>query len=78
MGKIEAGVHSWIHRHPVVTQVTFLIAGQLTIRMQEPNTDTFYDVEVHPGEAVLCQPDTLFQLRNDSEQVATVLYLVSP
>lgn len=78
MGQIEAGVHSWVHRHPVVTQVTYLIAGRLAIRMQEPQSDAFYELSLQPREAVLCRPGTCFQLRNDSEQTATVLYLVSP
>ena len=77
-GRVEPGVHSWIHQHPVVTQVTYLVSGQLTIWMQGPKDMEPYDLSLNPGDAVLCQPQTLFQLRNDGKEVATLLYMVSP
>lgn len=77
-GRIGAGVHSAIHMHPVVTQVTYLVSGRLGIRMQDDPAAEPYDLHLAPGEAVVVRPRTLFQLRNTSDAAAEVLYLVSP
>jgi mannose-6-phosphate isomerase-like protein (cupin superfamily) len=77
-GRIGPRVHSWVHTHPAVTQVTYLNAGELTIRMKDPTDTEPYDLELQAGQAVVSQPGTLFQLRNDSEANADVLYIVSP
>ena len=77
-GRIEPGATSWVHMHPVVTQVTYVVAGQLSIRMKDASAEKPHDLELHPGEAVLSEPGTLCQLRNTSEGVAEVLYIVSP
>ena len=77
-GRIRAGGHSAVHMHPVITQVTYVVAGTLTIRMQDADATRFYDLLPRSGEAVLTRPGTLFQLRNDSAAVAEVLYITSP
>ena len=77
-GRINPGVRSWVHVHHVVTQVTYLLAGELTVRMKEANTPEPYELVLKPGQAVLVQPGTLFQLQNEGNALAKVLYLVSP
>jgi mannose-6-phosphate isomerase-like protein (cupin superfamily) len=77
-GRIGPGVISWIHTHPVVTQVTYLVSGRLDIRMKDPKAGEPYTLELRAGEAVLTEPRTLFQLRNMSDGVANVLYITSP
>jgi mannose-6-phosphate isomerase-like protein (cupin superfamily) len=77
-GRISPGVHSWVHMHPAVTQVTYLAAGQLAIRMKDPSSAEPYELSLRVGQAVVSEPGTLFQLRNDGEEVADVLYIVSP
>ena len=75
-GKIRSKLHSAVHMHPVVTHVTYVVAGKLTVRMKD--TGGFYDLPLHSGQAALTKPGTLFQLRNDSDAVADVLYIASP
>lgn len=77
-GRISPNVRSWIHVHHVVTQVTYLLAGTLTVRMKDASAAEPYDLRLQPGQAVVTQPRTLFQLRNDGNTVAEVLYIVSP
>ena len=77
-GKVEAGVHSWIHVHPIVTQVTYVCAGKLAVRMKDKIDEEPYTLELKTGQAVLVRPGTLFQLRNDSNDRVEVLYIVSP
>jgi hypothetical protein len=64
--------------HPLVTQVTYLHAGSLTIWMKEPNRSTRYSLTLNAGQAVLTEPCTLFQLRNSGPSAAEVLYIASP
>ncbi len=77
-GRMRSGVHSWVHIHPAVTQVTYVTGGRLTIRMKERDALEPYDLNVATGHAVVSEPGTLFQLRNDSGEDAEVLYIVSP
>jgi mannose-6-phosphate isomerase-like protein (cupin superfamily) len=77
-GRIGPGVISSIHFHPVVTQVTYVISGQLGIRMKDASTAEPYDLQMQPGMASICEPGTLFQLRNITHNMAEVLYIVTP
>ena len=77
-GRIGPKLHSWVHFHPVVTQVTYLLEGELTVRMKDAAAAQPYDLSLHPGNAVVTQAGTLFQLRNDGNAPAVVLYIVSP
>jgi mannose-6-phosphate isomerase-like protein (cupin superfamily) len=77
-GRIGPGVTSWIHYHPVVTQVTYVVSGQLVIWMKDPGSARPYDLELQTGMASICERGTLFQLQNTSRQAVEVLYMVSP
>ncbi|MCP5060090.1 MAG: cupin domain-containing protein [bacterium] len=77
-GAIGPRVSSWIHRHPAVTQVTYVVSGQLLIWMKEEDGGKPYSLRIRPGQAVVSQPGTLFQLCNEGDEPAQVLYIVSP
>lgn len=77
-GRIGPRVHASVHVHPVVTQVTYVVSGELSVRMKDASAAEPYDLALQRGEAVVVEPRTLFQLRNDSDAAAEVLYLVSP
>jgi mannose-6-phosphate isomerase-like protein (cupin superfamily) len=77
-GRILPRVHSAVHLHPVVTQVTYVLSGGVTVRMKDDGGSSFYDLSLRAGQAVLTRPGTLFQLRNDSDAATDVLYIVSP
>ena len=77
-GRVGPGVCSAVHTHLVVTQVTYVVSGELTVRMKEDGANEFYDLALNPGQAVLTKPRTLLQLRNEGSATAAVLYIVSP
>jgi mannose-6-phosphate isomerase-like protein (cupin superfamily) len=77
-GHIGPKVHSWVHVLPAVTQVTYVLSGSLNVRMKDSSASEHYDLALQAGKAVVTQPGTLFQLRNDSETATDVLYIVSP
>jgi mannose-6-phosphate isomerase-like protein (cupin superfamily) len=77
-GRIEPGTASAIRVHAVVTQVTYVVSGTLSVRMQDEGDDQPYELHLAPGDAVLATPLTLFQIQNRGNSVAEVLYLVSP
>ena len=77
-GQIRAGTSSQIHIHPLVTQVTYVISGALTITMQDAPGLPQYDIPVCAGQATLCEAGTAFQLNNPGDGVAHVLYIVCP
>ena len=43
-GRISPNVRSWIHVHYVVTQVTYLLAGTLTVRMKDASAAEPHDL----------------------------------
>jgi mannose-6-phosphate isomerase-like protein (cupin superfamily) len=77
-GRVRPRLHSAVHVLPVVTQVTYVVAGELTVRMKERDASASYDLRVKAGQAVVTRPGTLLQLRNDGNAVAQALYIVSP
>jgi mannose-6-phosphate isomerase-like protein (cupin superfamily) len=77
-GRIAPGVRSWIHAHPALSQVTYVVSGALTVKMKDPREPEPYLLEVPAGSGVVTQPGTLLQLRNESTRHVEVLYIVSP
>ncbi len=59
-GRIAPGVHSWVHAYPAVTQVTYVLNGNLTVRMQDSSAAEPYDLQLHEGQAAISQPGALF------------------
>ena len=52
-GRIGPHVHSSVHMHPVVTQVTYVVSGSLTVRMMEPGAQEVYELSVRDGDRCL-------------------------
>ncbi len=77
-GKVRPGISSWIHSHPAVMQVTYVTLGRLTVWMKDTEVPRPYAQSLESGQAVVCQPGTLFQLQNVTDTTAEVLYIVSP
>lgn len=79
LGKILAGEPpSLIHLLPAVTQITYVLRGELSVAMKEPGEKNEYILRMEQGKACVTQPGTLFQLINDSTDVVEMLYIVSP
>lgn len=77
-GRIRAGVTSAIHAHPVVTQVTYVVSGRLTVRMRDTDDPEPHELEAEAGEAFVTEPGTPLQLSNDTDEDVRVLYVTSP
>lgn len=77
-GEIKPLVNSKIHIHPVVTQVTFVYEGRVTVRMKDFKQKEPYAIQLETGQAVLTKPGTFFQLSNMFERTCHVIYIVSP
>ncbi len=77
-GRIAPGTRSKIHVHPVVTQVTYVLSGDLTVKMKDPGEAQPYVLEVATGSAVISEPGAMVQLCNETEQSVEVLYIVTP
>ncbi|HEY5912869.1 MAG TPA: cupin domain-containing protein [Verrucomicrobiae bacterium] len=77
-GIIDPGRSSWIHVHPAVAQITYVISGILTVWMKGVNDSKPYSLKLTPGNAAISAPGELFQLANNTKRRAAVLYIVSP
>jgi hypothetical protein len=78
LGEIPPHTSSKIHVHPVVTQATWLLSGELILRMKDDRASAPYTLELSPERAVVTQPGTFFQLVNQTSQACRVLYFVTP
>jgi hypothetical protein len=43
-GRIGRHVHSSVHMHPIVTQVTYVVSGSLTVRVMDPGAPEAYQL----------------------------------
>ena len=77
-GRIGPGVSSAIHVHPALTQITYVTAGTLTVRMRDPDDAVPSRLQVPAGAAALTEPGTLLQLCNETERLVEVLYVSTP
>ena len=77
-GRIGPGVTSAIHVHPVVTQVTYVVAGELTVRTRESEGAGPRECAVGPGEALVAEPGMPIQFANRTDTAVHVLYVTSP
>jgi len=76
-GRIQPGTSSWIHMHPVVTQVTYITSGNLIVWTKSPG-EARNRIETTVGDAIVSQPGSLIQYVNEKQCVAEVLYIVQP
>jgi mannose-6-phosphate isomerase-like protein (cupin superfamily) len=77
-GRIAPGVKSWIHTHPALTQVTYVVTGTLTVTMKDPREPEPYQLDIPAGSTVVSEPGTLLQLHNETSHEIEVLYIASP
>lgn len=77
-GEIEPHTVSKIHLHPLVTQVTWVRSGTLTVRMKNAAAPAPYTLTLGPDESVVTRPGTFFQLANETDAPCHVLYVVQP
>ncbi len=77
-GDIEPHSQSKIQVMPHVTQVTFVVRGELQIVMKDTQTRDPYTLRLAEQQAVITEPGTFFQLVNPTDVMCRVLYIVSP
>ena len=78
LGHIPPHTTSKIHLHPAVTQVTWVVSGQLTVVMKDPASDAPYMLDLTSEQAAMTLPGTFFQLVNGGAADCRVLYIVAP
>ena len=78
LGKIEAGIKSKIHVLPLVTQVTFILRGNIEGRMKDLTQREPFTLSLYPDQAVITRPGTFLQFINETNEICYVLYIVSP
>lgn len=78
LGEIPPNTVSKIHIHPVVSQLTWVVSGELTIKMKDPSDNAPYILDLKAEESVFTEAGTFFQLINNSSESCRVLYVVSP
>jgi mannose-6-phosphate isomerase-like protein (cupin superfamily) len=77
-GEIEPRRHSKIHVMPLVTQVTFVLQGEVEAWMKEADRPAPYSLRLETEQAILTRPGTFLQFRNHTPAPCRVLYIVSP
>lgn len=78
VGEIEPCRHSKIHVMPLVTQVTFVLRGELEAWMKAADHLEPYSLRLRAEQAILTRPGTFLQFRNRTPAPCRVLYIVSP
>lgn len=77
-GLLPSATKSRIQFHPHTCLITFVLDGELTVRMQGPRDDYRTPLLLSPGEAVITERGSYLQLINDSSTECRVLYIVTP
>ena len=77
-GRLRPAVASAIHVHPVVTQITYVVRGCLTVQTVASGQCDPHEFAVEAGAAVVTLPGQPVQFRNDTQANVTVLYIVTP
>ena len=78
VGEIEPHRRSKIHVMLLVTQVTFVLQGELEAWVKDGDQPTPYSLRLGAEQAILTRPGTFLQLRNHTSVARRVLYMVSP
>jgi mannose-6-phosphate isomerase-like protein (cupin superfamily) len=77
-GELDPEEKSNVHVHPIITHLTWVVSGKLTVGMKDKRSDKMYFIDVAPNETVLTEPGTFFQLINNGSEICKVLYIVAP
>jgi mannose-6-phosphate isomerase-like protein (cupin superfamily) len=78
LGEIPPKTVSKIHIHPIVSQLTWVVSGNLKVKMKDHSMDKPYSLELKSEEAAFTEAGTFFQLINEDSETCRVLYIVSP
>jgi hypothetical protein len=78
MGELPPHTVSEIHIHPIVDHLTWVVQGELTVRMKGPEDENDYQFEVATEQLALTKAQTFFQLINNTDRTVTTLYGVAP
>lgn len=76
-GRLRPRTRSAIHAHPVVTQLTCVVSGQLTARAQDAAAPP-REFVLEAGEVLLTAPGEPLQLCNETDAGLSLLYVVTP
>jgi len=77
-GIIEKNTSSKIHVHPHVDQVTFVLSGNIILKMKGDQDEKPYDVPLSVNQSAISIGGEFFQLVNPYNEDCHVLYIVSP
>ena len=77
-GEIDPGVKSNIHVHPICTQITFVLSGELEVCMKDKDCEDMYSLNLKDSESILTNPGSFFQLINNGQEVCKLLYQCAP
>lgn len=78
VGTLAAGQRSKIHLMPHVAQLTFVLAGSVTLRTKSATDRAPRNLRLTRHQAALTPAGALLQLINDSSRRCRLLYIVSP
>jgi hypothetical protein len=82
IGEIAPSSSSKIHVHPLVTQVTIVLDGRLTVRIRDlpagTESSSPYVLFLAQHQAALVRPGSFLQLVNESLVPCRTLYIVGP
>lgn len=78
MGELDKDEKSSIHVHPIIAHVTWVLSGELRVKMKDQEHDEAYELDVAPNQAVLTKPGTFFQLINRGVDTCKILYQCAP
>ena len=77
-GVLPAGTISKVHVHPIIWHFTWVIEGELTVKMKDNLAAEPYELKVPVDHGVFTEQGTFFQLINRTDQETKVLYIVGP
>lgn len=78
MGELEYKETSSIHVHPIISHLTWVLSGQLQVKMKDHEHTEAYTIDVDANQAVLTKPGTFFQLINRGVDTCKILYQCAP
>lgn len=78
LGTLPPEIVSKVHVHPVIWHFTWVLSGELTVKMKDSLSDEPYELTVPKDNGVLTEQGTFFQLINRGEKECRVLYIVGP
>ena len=78
LGELPGDTASFVHVHPIVTHLTYVLSGKLMVTMKDASNASPYSIDLIEGESVFTAPGTFFQLNNRHSVACRLLYVCSP